>query len=102
MSQIDSRASIRSSISSQHSINQGDSPEIELDLFDKKSAGNKKSFGSNISLSSISKSFSKKSHVSNFATSVRRKFSENHGKNVMKNVLGKHLDENIFSSINKL
>ena len=72
--------------------------------FDTQSIGKKT--GSTISLSSISKSFSKKSHVSHFATSVRRKFSENQGKNLIKNVLGEHIislpSNNItFSALNK-
>ena len=61
-------------------------------------SGGKKS-GSSISLSSLSKSFSKKSQVSQFATSVRRKFSENQSKYSMKNVLGVFKHNNINKHI---
>jgi hypothetical protein len=85
--QPDSEPSVRSSVSSQHSIPQIQvSDDIQPKSLDEQSIG-KKSV-STISLSSISKSFSRKSHVSNFASSVRRKFSENQGKNLMKSVLG--------------
>ena len=76
-------------MSSQHSIPQIQvSDDVPTKSLDEHSIG-KKSV-STISLSSISKSFSKKSHVSHFASSVRRKFSENQGKNLMKSVLGKY------------
>ena len=58
----------------------------ELKSLDSMSSGKKST--SSISLSSLSKSFSRKSQVSQFASSVRRKFSENQSKYSMKNVLG--------------
>ena len=97
----DSENSIRSSASSQHSNATNNTTAVlqnstagpvqtpehnDLKSLDSMSGGKKS--GSSISLSSLSKSFSKKSQVSQFATSVRRKFSENQSKYSMKSVLG--------------
>ena len=58
-----------------------------------------KKHGSNLSLSAISKSFSKKTSVSQFATSVRRKFSQqkHQSQNTMKNVLGRFFSISIIT-----